>query len=136
MDTIRLQTHPDGFSNFSSSGSLDHHFIVSGFYNDLIMHSLKDHRLHHAGDCSFFRFRHDHVLRPDDHINLSPCRQIIQTRKLGTTEINFSDTAHMAGVNIALANKVCHEYSIGLVVDLFRCTDLLDLSVRHNDHLV
>ena len=42
----------------------------------------------------------------------------------------------MTGINIALTDKVCHEYGMRLIVNFLRCTDLLDLTVGHDNDFI
>lgn len=42
----------------------------------------------------------------------------------------------MTGVNVALTDKVRNKYCMRLIINLLRRTDLLNLTVRHNNNLI
>ena len=136
MDTIRLNTHADRIALFGAPGALDHDFIVSGLHDDLIVHSLKDHGIDKTSDRTVLRFCHDHILRSYDNIHLGTKRHIIQTFKFGTAELYPFGCGHLSVVNVALSDKVRYEYVFRLIVDFFRCADLLDHTVGHDNDFI
>ena len=100
----------------------------------LIVDSLKDHRGDVTFHKSFFRFYDLNILRADHNVHRSVIsKTFIHTRNLYTQDFHDFVLDHSSIKDIAVTDKVCNESVCRLIVDHFRCADLLDVALIHND---
>ena len=79
----------------------------------------------------------DVVIRPEDNIHrLIWLKSKIYTVKRNVIEPYFIILRHNARDNIALSDKVCHIAVRRFIINLLRCTDLLNLAALHDHNLI
>ena len=115
-------------------GGVDKPFKAVCHNLDFIVDTLEDHRGDITFHKSFFRFYDLNILRADHNVHRSVIsKTFIDTRNLYTEDFHDFVLDHSSIDDIAVTDKVCDESVRRFIVDHFRCTDLLDVSLIHND---
>ena len=87
-----------------------------------------------ASDNSVFWFYKVDIFRADHCINrLLLTESFIDTRKVGAEDIDEPVMYHRGGKNVTVTDKVCNERILRFIINIFRCSYLLDISLVHND---
>ena len=103
----------------------DFHLIV-----DALENQVGDNALQRA----FLRFYEVDVLRADDNVYRLVCSEsFIDAGKFRTEDFNQLVVDHQTVHDVALADEVGNECVFRLVVDLFRGTHLLDITLVHDN---
>ena len=83
---------------------------------------------------AFLRFYKVDVLRADDNVYRLVCSEsLIDAGKFRTEDFNQLVVDHQTVHDVALADEVGNECVFRLVVDLFRGTHLLDITLVHDN---
>ena len=98
------------------------------------MYTFEDHMCDYTINASLPRFQKIDIFRTDDNVNRSVLSEpFIHTWKINTQYLNKTILHHCRGNDITLTDKVRHKSILRLIVDFFRCSDLLDIPLIH-DH--
>ncbi len=129
VNALGFNIQPHLRTEFCLSCRLYHNFIFSGLHCNLIMDTLKYDRGHNSPDNSFIRCCNHHVLRSHHCINHCPMLNVIHTFKLCPAETYPAFSGHNAAKNIAVPNKIGYKGIFRLIINVFRRSYLLDLSL-------
>ena len=134
--------------------------VIRCQHTHLVVYALEDTTLHLAVPFREFPLRHAifyvilfihshltalliflapniNIFRSDNNIHRIILTETgIDTIELLSAERNTFVTNHRTAQNITLADKVRHKAVLRLIVDIRRCTDLLDLTFAHHHHTV
>ena len=90
-----------------------------------------------AADNSVFWFYKIDIFRADHCINrLLLAESFIDTREIGTKNIDEPVMHHRGRKNVTVTDKVRNERILRLIVNIFRCSYLLDIPLVHNDNRI
>ena len=77
------------------------------------------------------------ILRPDDNVNgLVAAEACVDTGKTGAEDLHQLILHHCGIDNVGISDKVRDKRIRRLVVDILRCSDLLDIALIHDDDRV
>ena len=108
-----------------------------GLHNDLIVYALKQDAQHLAGHLSVRRIHNVDVLRTDHHIHrLIFFKTKIHTVKRNVVKPHFIVFYHDSRQDIALTDEICHKPVDRFIINIFRRSHLLNLSVIHDHDLI
>ena len=133
MYVHRLNQQTDFRTCFESMIILYQKLIIAHSNCHFVMHSLKDARLNDTAKlCSIGNRKYIQVFRTYHHIDRSIfSKSLIHTLKLLTAETNQTVTHHRTVQDITFTNKIGNKRIDRLIIDICRCTYLLDFSFAH-----
>ena len=100
----------------------------------LVVHALEDGRGNLTHKLGVLRIgRNFDVFRSDHYIHfLVAAESLVHTRNLCSCHLDQTIVDHRSAEDVALADEVCHKRVGWLVVDIGRCSYLLNLSLAHH----
>ena len=100
----------------------------------LIMDALEDHMCDNTINTSLSRFQKINIFRTDDYINrFILTESCIHAREINAKYLDQTILHHSRGDDITFSDEICNKSVFRFVIDFFRGTDLLDVSLVH-DH--
>ena len=85
-------------------------------------------------DCAFLRFYEVDILRTDYNIDrLVFAESDIDALEFHAENLDEAVLNHNTVKNVAVTDEVCNECVLRLIVNILRCTDLLDISLIHDN---
>ena len=74
-----------------------------------------------------------HIFRTDDHIHRAvSAKACVHAGEDDAEDVHYFILQHGAGEDVAVTDKISNKGVGGLVVDIFRCPDLLDVALVHD----
>ena len=101
------------------------------------MHALERNVPYRSSDLGLIRFHNIQILRTENHLNgFVVLKSLIHTFKLETIKLYQEIFDHRSFYNIGFSDKACNKTVFRLIVDICRRTDLLNLTVIHNNNRI
>ena len=117
--------------------SVNHPFVSVCHNIKLIVNTLEDQRSNFAFKVTFGWLDEFHILRTDDNIDrLILAEALIDTGHLDSKNLNQTILDHGSVDDVAVTNKISNESVFRFVVDVLRSSDLLNVSLVHDDNCV
>ena len=127
----------DFLSDREQIGGVNEKFeAVDGNFH-LVVDAFEDQVRHTSMDCAFLRFYEVDILRTDYNIDrLVFAESDIDALEFRAENLDEAVLNHNTVKNVAVADEVCNECVLRLIVNILRCTDLLDISLDHDNDRV
>ena len=137
MNAIRQDINANFRSLGNISGSLSDNLIFLIVQDrDLMKGSFKYRRQHLALKFSLADLRQNNVFRTDHRLYTQSLFNVIHTIKLCLAERDLLVPCHNTVKDIAFSDKIRYKSILWLIVDLLRRTNLLNLTIGHDNDLI
>ena len=103
----------------------------------LIVNTFENQMGDTSADGTFLRFHKINILRADHNVDRFVFAESdINALELRTENLDETVLNHDAVENVAVTDEVCNECVLRFIVDVFRCADLLDITLVHDNDRV
>ena len=101
------------------------------------MNPFEDDIVNDAVNAILLWFLENNIFRTNDNVNRFVCfKPFVNTFKIQSFKMNQEIVFHDTINDVAFSNEICCKAIFRLIVNRFRCPDLLDNTILHNNNRI